>query len=110
MTTSVVHQPRVAWDLAQTTVAMAEADDEAFGWYAGQFEQCLGPSMRHELQLTRLLLPASRRDVRLVELGRWRVRIEDALAEQPQRAEALTRLRAEALTRLRLEAGSRLAR
>ena len=101
MTTGVVHQPRVAWDVAQTTVAMAEADDERYLWFAQQFEQCLGPSMRHELLRTRDVLARSiRPEARTVELGRWRVRIGDALAEEPRRAEALTRLRLDANSRL----------
>ena len=102
MTTRVLHHPRVAWDLARTTVTMAAAADELYQWFEGKLERRLGPVMRGELRQTRdRLVRDERPDTRLVELGRWRVRIEDALSEDP--------LLAEDLTLLRLDASSRLA-
>ena len=72
---------------------MATADDERYLWFAGQVEQCLGPSARLELGQTRdRLAHAIRPDAHPVELGRWRVRIEDALSNDPRLAEALSRL------------------
>jgi hypothetical protein len=93
VTTTVVHHPRVAWDVARTVVAMAMADDERYSWFVGQVEQCLGASARLELGQTRHRLAHTvRPDAHPVELGRWRVRIEDALSNDPALAEALSRL------------------
>jgi hypothetical protein len=72
---------------------MAMADDERYSWFAGQVEQCLGVSARLELGQTRdRLAHAVRPDAHAVELGRWRVRIEDALSIDPPLAQALSRL------------------
>jgi hypothetical protein len=83
----------VAWDVARTVVAMTMADDERYWRFAGRLEQCLGASARVELGQTReWLAQAVRPDAHSVELGRWRVRIEDALSNDPRLAEALSRL------------------
>jgi hypothetical protein len=99
--TSVMHHPRVAWDLAQTTLAMAEADDVRCVWFAEQFALRLGAIMQRELQQTRdRLARDTRPDMHPVELGRWRARIEDVLLEDRDLAEELTRLRLDANSRL----------
>lgn len=87
--------------MARTTVTMALAGDESYLWFVGQVEQCLGPSARLELQQTRERLARQvRPDAHPVELGRWRVRIEDALGEDVHLAEDLTLLRLAANARL----------
>ena len=87
--------------MARAIVAMAMADDERYLWFAGQVEQCLGASARLELGQTRdRLAHAVRPDAHPVELGRWRVRIEDALSTNPHLADDLTRLRLAASVRL----------
>jgi hypothetical protein len=102
MTTRVLHPPRVAWDLARTTVAMAAAAEDRYRWFEGQIEQRLGLAFARELRRTReRMYDEAFSDVRNIELGRWRVRIEDVLLEDP--------LLAEDLTLLRLDANSRLA-
>jgi len=74
-------------------VATAMADDERYSWFAGQVEQCLGTSARLELGQTRdRLAHVVRPDAHPVELGRWRVRIEDALSNEPALAQALSGL------------------
>jgi hypothetical protein len=99
--TTVTHSPRVAWDLARATVAMAGAAAEKYGWFAGQLEQRLGIAARHELEQTRVrLIRDERLDVYQVELGRWRVRLEDALAVDPSLGSGLVQLRADATVRL----------
>jgi hypothetical protein len=91
----------VAWDVARTVVAMTMADDEPYSWFAGQLEQCLGAPARVELGQTRdWLAHAVRPDAHSVELGRWRVRIEDALSNDPRLAEDVSRLRLAANVRL----------
>ena len=87
--------------MARTVVAMAMADDEHHVWFAGQVEQCLGALARLELGQTReRLAHAVRGDAHPVELGRWRVWIEDALSRDPRLADDLSRLRLEANARL----------
>jgi hypothetical protein len=101
MRTTVLHQPRVAWDLARTTVAMAEASDEQFQWFAGELGRLLTSYIRDEFAWTRKRLATSTRpDAHSIELGRWRVRIEDVLGEDPRLAEDLTMLRLAAAARL----------
>jgi hypothetical protein len=101
VTTTVLHAPRVAWDLARTTVAMAAAGIEPYQWFAGQIERRLGPAFARELGRTReRMYDDGVTDIRLVELGRWRVRIEDVISEDPRLAEDLTLLRLDANARL----------
>jgi hypothetical protein len=98
--TVVTHSPRVAWDLARTTVAMAGATSERYGWFARQVELCLGADARHELERTRArLVHDERPDIHPIELGRWRVRLEDALAADPGLGALLIGLRVAASTR-----------
>jgi hypothetical protein len=98
--TVVTHSPRVAWDLARTTVAMAGATSERYGWFAGQVEQRLGAAARHELEQTRARLARDEPpNIHPIELGRWRVRLEDALAADPSLGALLLELRVAADTR-----------
>ena len=101
MRTSVLHQSRVAWDLALATVAIAQASTEHIRWFSAQLDQRFGPAMRDAFRDSRYqLLHSERPDVHAVELGRWRVRIEDLLGEDPSLAEDLTLLRLEANSRV----------
>jgi hypothetical protein len=101
MSTSFVHKPRVAWDLARATLAMAGAADEHFRWFGHEVERRLGWDMASELHKTRERLVRNERlDVHEVELGRWRARIEDLLAQNPRMTETLVELRTEANARL----------
>ena len=87
--------------MALTTVAMAVASDEHYQWFAGQVEHWLGASAQLELGRTRdRLTRPSRPDAHALELGRWRVRLEDMLLEDPDVAEDLSRLRLAANVRL----------
>jgi hypothetical protein len=101
MSTSVVHYPRVAWDLAQTAVAMAAGTEQQSRWFAEQIALRLGPAAGLEVDQTRRRLIADERvDVHPVELGRWRVRIEDALTTDPALGADLAQLRTTAQSRL----------
>jgi hypothetical protein len=99
MTTPVIHHPRVAWDMARATLAMAWSDMN-YEWFAGHLEQQLGPAARQEFDRTRdRLIRDERPDVHQVELGRWRVRFEDALSVEPSLGASLTHLHTEAAAR-----------
>ena len=94
MSTAVVHHARVAWDVAQRAVAAAEDTDERFRWFEAELGAILGPDHQRELAGTRRRLAGEiRPDIRSVEIGRWRVRIEDALGVRPDLAERLHDLR-----------------
>jgi hypothetical protein len=67
---------------------MAGATADQYGWFVGQIEQSLGTAARHE-----------RPDVYQVELGRWRVRLEDVLAVDPSLGSGLAQLSADANAR-----------
>ena len=99
MTTSVIHHPRVAWDMARATLAMAWSYVH-YEWFAGQLQQQLGPAARQEFDRTRArLIRDERADVHQVELGRWRVRFEDALSVDPSLGAGLAQLHTDAAAR-----------
>jgi hypothetical protein len=79
---------------------MAGATADQYGWFVGQIEQSLGTAARHELEQTRArLVHDERPDVYQVELGRWRVRLEDVLAVDPSLGSGLAQLSADANAR-----------
>ena len=88
MTQSVVHQPRVAWEAARAFVRMAGGlDYEAF---SGRVLSRLGTAVYGDLAETRQRLLAasvdssdSDRFAADVEAGKWRVRLEDLLRNNP---------------------------
>ncbi|TWJ23715.1 hypothetical protein [Micromonospora endolithica] len=84
----VIHQPRVAWDAARTLVA-AMPDDDLFGWLAGEVGDLLGPDHERDLRDSRDRLCAVGDALVPVEVGRWRVRLEDTLRSRPAAAEPL---------------------
>ncbi len=88
MTQSVIHQPRVAWDGARAFVRMAGGP--GYDAYAGRVLSRLGTELSGELAATRQrLLEASMessdndRFTIDVEAGKWRVRLEDLLRNNP---------------------------
>ena len=88
MTQSVIHQPRVAWEAARAFVRMAAGP--GYDAYAGRVLNQLGTELYGELANTRQrLLEASvqssdsDRFTADFEAGRWRVRLEDLLRNDP---------------------------
>jgi len=88
MTQSVIHQPRVAWEAARVFVRMAGGP--RYDAYAGQVLNRLGPQVYGDLATTRRRLLAaavdssnSDRFAADVEAGKWRVRLEDLLRNDP---------------------------
>ncbi|WMF04581.1 hypothetical protein [Micromonospora robiginosa] len=79
----VIHQPRVAWDMART-IGGAFHDETLFGWLRGELDSLFGPAAGTALAESRDRVHRAG-DARLpVETGLWRVRIEDALRQRPE--------------------------
>ncbi|WP_432903880.1 hypothetical protein ACQP1S_05935 [Micromonospora matsumotoense] len=90
----VLHQPRVAWDMARLIVS-AVPDDRLFDWLCAESGALLGPDHARSLRDTQQRLrPWARTtpDAAAVEAGRWRVRLEDLLRTRPEVAEPLRSL------------------
>ncbi|WP_203906900.1 hypothetical protein [Rhizocola hellebori] len=103
MPANVLHQPRVAFDAARTLVDVCAADD-IFAWYGDQLAAVLGPSYQRDLLATRTELTRSQRvDIRNIETGKWRVKLEDVLRTRADIAERLHHLTQSATTRLARE-------
>ena len=96
MATSVIHQPRVAWDGARAFVAAACGPD--YDAFAGRVDGRLGDDIHDELTRThdRILTDWQRsggdRRVTDLELGRWRVRLDELLRTHPELTETLREL------------------
>jgi hypothetical protein len=102
MAPKVLHQPRVAWDLARILVTVADLGGSEYVWLSKRLTDLVGARYRAYLIETRTRLATTRADRREVEVGLWRVRLEELMRNQPDAAEDL-RL-------LGLHAASRLAR
>jgi hypothetical protein len=87
MTESVIHQPRVAWDGARAFVQAAGGPD--YPAFAGRVFNELGIELYGELSESRerlqsaLTLTGGDRHIGDIELGRWRVRLDDLLRTRP---------------------------
>jgi hypothetical protein len=88
MTRSVIHQPRVAWDGARAFVYAAGSPD--YDAFAGRVFNELGIEIYGELSesrqriLTAFALTGGDRRAFDIELGRWRVRLEELLRDRPE--------------------------
>jgi hypothetical protein len=98
MTTTVIHQPRVAWDGACAFVRAAVSP--SYPIFADYVRQWLGPDMWDQLAETRdklidnLIRTGGDRYASDVEAGRWRVRLEDLLRTRPEMTGAVQELTA----------------
>jgi hypothetical protein len=96
MAQSIIHQPRVAWDGARAFVRAAGAPD--YDVFAGEVRSRLGIEFADELDNTRWRLLTAwaetlgDRHVADIELGRWRVRLEDLLRTRPDLIDAVLEL------------------
>jgi hypothetical protein len=87
MTTTVTHQPRVAWDGARAFVRIAQSP--GYDDFAMQVLHRLGPEQYALLEDTRARLidnyyrTGGDRYLCDVEAGKWRVRLEDLLRQHP---------------------------
>ncbi|GAB1645754.1 hypothetical protein [Krasilnikovia sp. MM14-A1259] len=99
MAVPVIHQPRVAWEGARAFVRAACGPEYAA--FAGQVVSRLGEDLYGELSDTRARLLDARtqtggdRRMTDIELGRWRVRLEDLLRTHPELTGAVQDLIAE---------------
>ncbi|MEU1683990.1 hypothetical protein [Micromonospora sp. NPDC005707] len=92
----VIHQPRVAWDMARV-VGAAALDEELFAWLRHELGTLLGKPAEQALTESRERVQRIG-DARLpVETGLWRVRIEDALRQRPELGGELAALTAVAV-------------
>jgi hypothetical protein len=99
--TMIVHQPRVAWDFAQLVVDISTAPIQVRDWFAGELAARLGAQAREEFALTGARVGRDERiDIRPIEIGRWRARLEDALRTTNGLAEDLSLLRQAARVRV----------
>jgi hypothetical protein len=95
-----MHPPRVAWDGAQALISTCELPAD-FRWVSERVGELLGPQYEDALYRSMLHLRApDREDVREVELGVWRVRIQDALQARPDLMAPLAALVTETKHRL----------
>ena len=92
----VIHQPRVAWDGARAFVHAAAGPD--YDAFAGRVAALLGPDVHDALAATRehiltaWIRTGGDRHATDIELGRWRVRLEDLLRTHPDHTGALLEL------------------
>ncbi|MEV4197514.1 hypothetical protein [Micromonospora globbae] len=101
----VLHQPRVAWNAARVFVGSVR-DDDLYGWLSAEVGDLLGVSCQADLDQTReRLRGAVDPQSGLLEVGRWRVRLEDELRRRPALAEPLESLSEIAAGLLRRRAG-----
>ena len=98
--TQTVHQPRVAWDGARAFVQAAGSPHSE--QFAARVLSRLGSEVygqfadtRHRL-LTALVETGGDRYASDVEAGKWRVRLEDLLRQNPQLTDAVLDLTGEA--------------
>src|SRR5690348_17270751 len=98
--TTVIHQPRVAWDAARAFVrAAGSQQSEAF---AARVLRRLGSETYGQFAdtrqrlLTALVETGGDRYAADVEAGKWRVRLEDLLRQHPQLTDAVQDLTSEA--------------
>jgi hypothetical protein len=100
MAPKVLHQPRVAWDLARTLVTVADLGGSEYFWLSKRLTDLLGTRYRTYLIETRTRLAMPRADRREVEIGLWRVRLEELMRDQADVAEDLRILGLHAASRL----------
>jgi hypothetical protein len=100
-TQTVIHQPRVAWEAARAFVraagsqncevfaarVLAELGSELYGQFADSRQRLL----------TALVETGGDRYASDVEAGKWRVRMDDLLRNQPDLTHTVRQLTAEAL-------------
>ena len=98
--TQTVHQPRVAWDGARAFVQAAGSPHSE--QFAARVLSRLGSEVYGQFAdtrqrlLTALVETGGDRYAADVESGKWRVRLEDLLRQQPQLTDAVQDLTGEA--------------
>jgi hypothetical protein len=99
---TTLHQPRIAWDAALALIGAARADDATFGWCRDWVAAILGSAEGRALEATRrrLIDPIPGPNETQLQLGLWRVRLEDAQRGDPAVGAALRDLAAAVAPRL----------
>jgi hypothetical protein len=91
----VVHMPRLAWEAARALV-VAAGSDAAFPLVAQRIATSLPEYWPAYVNTRNRILRPDRDDVVNLEIGVWRVRMEELLRQYPQMANALPELTAHA--------------
>jgi hypothetical protein len=78
----VTHRPRLAWDGARMVVAAIERGHH--GWIGDLLAERLGPEYRHHVEDAWLRMTMEP-DRALIEAGLWRARLDDLMAQRPDR-------------------------
>ena len=100
MSQYVIHQPRLAWDGAQSLVSCCLSGSD-YPWLSERVRELLGPPADEALWQSRLrLVRPERDDARSLEVGAWRVRLEDALRSRPELTEPFLEFVAEVRARV----------
>ena len=100
MSLHVIHQPRVAWDGARSLVSCCLSGSD-YPWLSARVRELLGPPAEEALWQSRLrLVRPERDDARQVEVGTWRVRLEDAFRARPELTGAFLEFVAEVRARV----------
>ena len=94
----VTHRPRLAWDGARMVVAAIERGHH--GWIGELLGERLGPEYRRHVEDAWLRM-SMEPDRALVEAGLWRARLDDLLAQRPERQAEVAFVIDEAMTFLR---------
>jgi hypothetical protein len=102
MQPTVLHLPRVAWDAALALIDAARGGDATFGWCRDRVAVVLGPAAASALEATRRRLadPTAAPNEAQVQLGLWRVRLDDAQRSNPNVGKDLHDLATELARRL----------
>jgi hypothetical protein len=94
----VTHRPRLAWDGARMVVAAIERGHH--GWIGELLGERLGPEYRRHVEDAWLRMTMEP-DRALIEAGLWRARLDDLLAQRPERHTEVAFVIDEATTFLR---------
>ena len=100
MAQTIVHPQRVAWEGARVFARAAES--VWCGWLADRLGAHLGSAYRqHMIDSRARLLTSTRPDAIDIEVGMWRVRLDDVLRAEPDLAGPLVALTRETAEHLR---------
>jgi hypothetical protein len=85
MQPTILHPPRVAWDGALALIAAARADDATFGWCRDRLGAILGSAAARAFETTRrrVIDPTAAPTEAQLQMGLWRVRLDDAQHGDP---------------------------
>jgi hypothetical protein len=101
MQATIQHQQRIAWDAALAVTVAARGDDATFAWCRGRLAAALGSMTAAAFDATRHRLadPSAAPNELQIQAGVWRVRLDDALRNNPAVAKDIGNLAVEVAAR-----------